>query len=36
MEEETLRMTHNRLMYSAAVELYERWGTLSQIARDIR
>ena len=30
MEEETLRMTHNRLMYSAAVELYERWGTLSQ------
>ncbi len=36
IEEETLKMTHNRLMYTAAVELYERWGTLSQIARDIR
>ncbi len=36
IEQEMLKMTHNRMMYTAAVELFERWGTLSQLAREIR
>jgi flagellar basal-body rod protein FlgB len=36
IEDETLKLTHNRLMYSTGMELLERWNSLSRIAREIR
>ena len=36
IEEETLKMTHNRLMYTTGMELLDRWNTLSRIARELR
>ncbi len=36
LEEESLKLTHNRLMYTTGMELLERWNTLSRIARELR
>jgi len=36
LDQEFVKLTENRMMYQAALELYDRWGALNGIAREIR
>ncbi len=36
LDDEFVKMTENRMMYQAALELYDRWSGLNGIAREIR
>ena len=36
LDDEFVKMTENRMMYQAALELYDRWAGLNGIAREIR
>jgi flagellar basal-body rod protein FlgB len=33
-EQEVLKLTENRVRYEAAMELYDRWGSLMRVARE--
>ncbi len=36
LDAELVRLTENRVMYQAALELYDRWQALRGVARDVR
>jgi len=36
LDNEFVKLTENRMMYQAALELYDRWAGLNGIAREIR
>jgi flagellar basal-body rod protein FlgB len=36
LDKEFMKLTENRVMYQVAFELFDRWGDLSRVAREIR